>query len=132
MLPSYRPVIVVLVFLRFGREGVRPGRHLLPWRGTGVRGPGLIIPHAIFERMTRVTLRTITMNILRRKSSPRTTSPSTLPRSYYHIVDPEEIGDRHRGVNAAINQISQTTVRNVVGNSAWISPFTDGGDQRED
>ncbi|MEP7305942.1 MAG: SPFH domain-containing protein [Acidobacteriota bacterium] len=46
---------------------------------TGVRGPGLIILIPIFEQMTRVTLRTITMNIPRRRSSPRTMSLSTSP-----------------------------------------------------
>jgi regulator of protease activity HflC (stomatin/prohibitin superfamily) len=34
---------------------------------TGVRGPGLIILVPILERMTKVTLRTITMTFLRRR-----------------------------------------------------------------
>ena len=37
---------------------------------TGVRGPGLIILIPALEQMTKVTLRTITMNIPSRSTSP--------------------------------------------------------------
>jgi len=47
----------------------------------GVRGPGLTLIFAPIQQMTRVSLRTVTMQIPRRRSSPRTTSRSISPRS---------------------------------------------------
>src|SRR5690348_4643355 len=53
----------------------------------------------------------------RKKSLPRITSRSTSRRllAYYHISDPEKAVIVIENVYNAINQISQTTVRNVVG-----------------
>src|SRR5437763_15252180 len=83
---------------------------------TGVRGPGLIILIPIFEQMTRVTLRTITMNIPSQKIITKdNVSIDIAAVAYYHIVDPKKSVIAIENVNAGINQISQTTVRNVVG-----------------
>ena len=57
-------IVVVLVFLslRVVKEYDR-GVIFFLGKYTGVRGPGLIILIPVLEQMTRVTLRTITMNI---------------------------------------------------------------------
>src|SRR6478752_5774305 len=83
---------------------------------TGVRGPGLIILIPILEQMTKVTLRTITMNIPSQKIITKdNVSIDIAAVAYYHIVDPMKSVIAIENVNSAINQISQTTVRNVVG-----------------
>ena len=47
----------------------------------GVGGPGLTLIFVPVQQMVRVSLRTVTMQLPRRKSSPRTTSRSTSLRS---------------------------------------------------
>src|ERR1700690_3678784 len=83
---------------------------------TGVRGPGLIVLVPIFEQMTKVTLRTITMNIPSQKIITKdNVSIDIAAVAYYHIVDPKKSVVAIENVYDAVNQISQTTVRNVVG-----------------
>lgn len=83
---------------------------------TGVRGPGLIILVPILERMTKVTLRTITMDIPSQKIITKdNVSIDIAAVAYYHIVDPRKSVISIEDVYSAVNQISQTTVRNVIG-----------------
>jgi regulator of protease activity HflC (stomatin/prohibitin superfamily) len=83
---------------------------------TGVRGPGLIILIPIFEKMTRTVLRTVTMDIPSQKIITKdNVSIDIAAVAYYHIVDPMKSVIAIEDVNKAVNQISQTTVRNVVG-----------------
>src|SRR3979411_2302033 len=85
-------------------------------RCTGVRGPGLILLIPIFERMIKVGLRTVTMEIPSQKIITKdNVSIDIAAVAYYHIVDPKKSVIAIENVNAGINQISQTTVRNVVG-----------------
>ncbi len=85
-------------------------------RVTGVRGPGLIVVIPIFERMVRVTLRTVTMNIPSQKIITKdNVSIDIAAVAYYHVVDPSKSVIAIESVHEAVNQISQTTVRNVVG-----------------
>jgi regulator of protease activity HflC (stomatin/prohibitin superfamily) len=82
----------------------------------GTRGPGLIFLIPIFEQMTRVTLRTITMNIPSQKIITKdNVSIDIAAVAYYHVVDPVKATIAIEDVYSAVNQISQTTVRNVVG-----------------
>jgi regulator of protease activity HflC (stomatin/prohibitin superfamily) len=83
---------------------------------TGVRGPGLIILIPVLEQMTKVTLRTITMNIPSQKIITKdNVSIDIAAVAYYHIVDPQKSVVAIENIHDAVNQISQTTVRNVVG-----------------
>lgn len=85
-------------------------------RVTGVRGPGLIILIPIFERMVRVSLRTVTMDIPSQKIITKdNVSIDIAAVAYYHIVDPKKSVVSIEDVYNATNQIAQTTVRNVVG-----------------
>ena len=85
-------------------------------KATGVRGPGLIILIPIFEKMTRVQLRTITMNIPSQKIITKdNVSIDIAAVAYYHVIDPMKSVIAIEDVYSAVNQISQTTVRNVVG-----------------
>ena len=83
---------------------------------TGVRGPGLIFLVPIFEKMTKVTLRTITMDIPSQKIITRdNVSIDIAAVAYFHVVDAQKSVLAIEQVYSAVNQISQTTVRNVVG-----------------
>lgn len=83
---------------------------------TGVRGPGLIVLVPFFEQMKKVTLRTITMGIPSQKIITKdNVSIDIAAVAYYHIVDPKKSVIAIDDVYSAVNQISQTTVRNVVG-----------------
>ncbi|MDO8556859.1 MAG: SPFH domain-containing protein [Candidatus Jorgensenbacteria bacterium] len=85
-------------------------------RLVGARGPGLIYVIPIIERMVRVGLRTITMNIPSQKIITKdNVSIDIAAVAYYHIVDPQKSVVAIENVYDAVNQISQTTVRNVVG-----------------
>src|SRR6266853_1966861 len=82
----------------------------------GVRGPGLTLIFVPIQQMVRVSLRTVTMQIPAQKIITKdNVSIDIAAVAYYHISDPEKAVIVIENVNSAINQISQTTVRNVVG-----------------
>src|SRR3569832_2696973 len=81
-----------------------------------VRGPGLTLIFVPFQQMVRVALRTVTMQIPSQKIITKdNVSIDIAAVAYYHITDPEKAVIAIENVYNAINQISQTTVRNVVG-----------------
>ena len=85
-------------------------------RFAGVRGPGLTLIFVPIQQMTRVSLRTVTMQIPSQKIITKdNVSIDIAAVAYYHITDPEKAVIAIENVYNAINQISQTTVRNVVG-----------------
>ena len=85
-------------------------------RFEGVRGPGLTFIFIPFQSMVRVSLRTVTMQIpSQRIITKDNVSIDIAAVAYYHITDPERAVIAIENVYNAINQISQTTVRNVVG-----------------
>jgi len=85
-------------------------------RCTGVRGPGLILLIPGLERMQKVSLRTITMEIPSQKIITKdNVSIDIAAVAYFHIVDPQKSVVSIENVYNAVNQISQTTVRNVIG-----------------
>lgn len=85
-------------------------------RCVGVRGPGLIILIPFLEQMKKVALRTITMGIPSQKIITKdNVSIDIAAVAYYHIVDPKKSVIAIDDIYSAVNQISQTTVRNVVG-----------------
>ncbi len=117
MLPIIIFLVVVFLFssLKVLKEYER-GVIFFLGKSTGMRGPGLIILIPIFEKMTRVELRTITMNIPSQKIITKdNVSIDIAAVAYYHIVDVVKSVIAIESVGSAVNQISQTTVRNVVG-----------------
>src|SRR3989344_245273 len=114
----YILVVVVLVLLRGIRVVKEYERAVVFFLGrfTGVRGPGLIYIIPIFEKMIRVQLRTVTMNIPSQKIITKdNVSIDIAAVAYYKVVDAERSVVAIENVHDAVNQISQTTVRNVVG-----------------
>ena len=83
---------------------------------TGVREPGLtwIIP--LIDQMRKVDFRTVTMPIPPQKIITKdNVSVDVSAVAYYQIVDAVKSIIAIENVMAAINQISQTSVRNIVG-----------------
>jgi regulator of protease activity HflC (stomatin/prohibitin superfamily) len=82
----------------------------------GVRGPGVALVLVPFEQMVRVSLRVVTMQIPSQKIITKdNVSIDIAAVAYYHISNPERSVIAIENVYNAISQISQTTVRNVVG-----------------
>src|SRR5205809_4206163 len=108
-------ILYLIVSLRVLRQYERVVVFLLG-RFAGVRGPGLTLIFVPFQQMVRVSLRTVTMQIPSQKIITRdNVSIDIAAVAYYHITDPERAVIAIENVYNAINQISQTTVRNVVG-----------------
>ena len=111
-------VIIIIILAKSLRVVKQYERGVIFFLGkyTGIRGPGLIFLIPIFENMTRVNLRTITMDIPSQKIITKdNVSIDIAAVAYYHIVDPQKAVIAIENVYQAVNQISQTTVRNVVG-----------------
>jgi regulator of protease activity HflC (stomatin/prohibitin superfamily) len=112
-------IVILIIFLTLSLKVVKEyDRGVIFFLGKckGVRGPGLIILIPLLERMTKTTLRTITMNIPSQKIITKdNVSIDIAAVAYYHIVDPQKSVVAIENVYDAVNQISQTTVRNVVG-----------------
>lgn len=112
-------VIVVVVLLIAGLRVIKEYERAVVFRLgrlVGTRGPGLIYIFPILERMVRVSLRTVTMNIPSQKIITKdNVSIDIAAVAYYHAVDAQRSVMAIENVHDAVNQISQTTVRNVVG-----------------
>ena len=111
------PILIVLFLLsvRIVKEYDR-GVIFFLGKCIGVRGPGLILLIPILEKMEKVTLRTITMAIPSQKIITKdNVSIDIAAVAYYHVVDPKKSIIAVEDVYEAVNQISQTTVRNVIG-----------------
>lgn len=118
---SLMPVIIIILIILLAKslkvlKEYERGVIFFLGKATGVRGPGLIILIPIFEKMTRTVLRTVTMDIPSQKIITKdNVSIDIAAVAYYHIVDPMKSVVAIEDANKAVNQISQTTVRNVVG-----------------
>lgn len=112
-------VIILIILLAAGVKVINEYQRAVVFRLgrlVGTRGPGLIFITPIFERMVRVGLRTITMNIPSQKIITKdNVSIDIAAVAYYHVVDAEKSVVAIENAHDAVNQISQTTVRNVVG-----------------
>ena len=114
------PILVVVVLLllsslRVVKEYER-GVVFFLGKSVGARGPGLIILIPVLEKMIKVPLRTVTMNIPSQKIITKdNVSIDIAAVAYFHVVDPVKAVVAVEDVYSAVNQISQTTVRNVVG-----------------
>src|SRR5215831_8648740 len=108
-------VLYALASIRILRQYER-GVVFLLGKFEGVRGPGLTVIFVPIQSMVRVSLRTVTMQIPSQKIITKdNVSIDIAAVAYYHITNPENAVIAIENVYNAINQISQTTVRNVVG-----------------
>ncbi len=84
-----------------------------------VRNPGLRFMIPLVDRMQKVSLRTVTMPIQSQQIITKdNVSIGVAAVAYYRRVDPVKSIVEIEDVQSAIDQIAQTTVRNVVGRSS--------------
>jgi regulator of protease activity HflC (stomatin/prohibitin superfamily) len=108
-------IVYALASLRVLKQYER-GVVFLLGKFEGVRGPGLTLIFMPFQQMVRISLRTVTMQIPSQKIITKdNVSIDIAAVAYYHVTDPEKAVIAIENVYNAISQISQTTVRNVVG-----------------
>jgi regulator of protease activity HflC (stomatin/prohibitin superfamily) len=104
-----------MLFIRILREyerGVvfRLGRLLDP------RGPGVVFLIPIVDRIVKVDLRTITLNIPPQEVITKDNVPARVNAvAYFRIVDPKAAIVQVENFMVATSQIAQTTLRSVLG-----------------
>ena len=85
-------------------------------RVTSQRGPGLIFLAPAIDRMVRVSLRTVTLQIPAQEIITRDNVPARVTAvAYYRIIDSTKSVLEIEDVLAATSQIAQTTLRSVLG-----------------
>src|SRR6478735_8869924 len=85
-------------------------------RVTDQRGPGLIFLVPAVDRMVRVSLRTVTLQIPAQEVITRDNVPARVTAvAYYRVIDPTRSVIEIENVLAATSQIAQTTLRSVLG-----------------
>src|SRR5881409_1389302 len=80
------------------------------------KGPGLFILIPIVDRMVRVDLRTITLNIPPQEVITKDNVPARVNAvAYFRIVEPKDAIVQIENFMVATSQIAQTTLRSVLG-----------------
>lgn len=84
----------------------------------GARGPGLVIIIPIIERMVKVDLRTVTMDVPSQEAITRDNVTVRVNAViYFHVLRPEDSVVNVMDHIRATSQIAQTTLRSVLGQS---------------
>jgi regulator of protease activity HflC (stomatin/prohibitin superfamily) len=114
--------IIALIIILYALSGIRivnqyeRGVVFRLGKYQGIRGPGIVYIIPFFERMVKVSLRIITMEIpSQRIMTKDNVSIDITAVAYYKIVKADRAVLEIENVHSAVNQISQTTVRNVIG-----------------
>jgi regulator of protease activity HflC (stomatin/prohibitin superfamily) len=80
------------------------------------KGPGLILLIPIIDRMVRVDLRTVTLNIPPQEVITRDNVPARVNAvCYFRVIDPNRAIVEVENFLLATSQIAQTTLRSVLG-----------------
>jgi regulator of protease activity HflC (stomatin/prohibitin superfamily) len=80
------------------------------------RGPGLVMLVPTIDRMVRVSLRTVTLTIPPQEVITRDNIPVRVTAvAYYRVIDPSRAVTEIENVHQGTLQISQTTLRSVLG-----------------
>jgi regulator of protease activity HflC (stomatin/prohibitin superfamily) len=82
------------------------------------KGPGLFVIIPIVDRVVRVDLRTITFDVPAQEVITKDNVPAKVNAvAYFRVVDPSKAVVEVQNYIAATSQISQTTLRSVLGQS---------------
>jgi len=112
-------VLVVLVLLKMSiyvlREYER-GVMFRLGRFVGVRGPGLLLIIPFFDRLVRVSLRIVAMDVPPQDVITKdNVSVKVNAVVYYRVFEPDKAIVEVQDFNYATSQLSQTTLRSVIG-----------------
>ncbi len=114
-------VVVVLVFVisasvRVAREYERGVIFRLGRLRSPPKGPGLFLLIPIVDKMVRVELRTVTLNVPPQEVITKDNVPVRVNAvAYFRIIDPERAIVQIENFMVATSQIAQTTLRSVLG-----------------
>jgi regulator of protease activity HflC (stomatin/prohibitin superfamily) len=114
-------IFVILIFLlsasvRVAREYERGVIFRLGRLKSPPKGPGLFLLIPIIDKMVRVDLRTVTLTIPPQEVITRDNVPVRVNAvAYFRIIDPEKAIVQVEQFMVATSQISQTTLRSVLG-----------------
>jgi regulator of protease activity HflC (stomatin/prohibitin superfamily) len=116
------PVVVILAVvlpsaMRITREYERAVVFRLG-KLLGAKGPGLVFLIPVVDRMVRMDLRVITINVAKQEVMTRDNVPVTVDAVvYFKIVDPESAVVKVENYLQATSLIAQTTLRSILGQS---------------
>src|ERR687893_1068840 len=113
-------VLLVLLLLsaaiRVAREYERGVIFRLGRLRSPPKGPGLFLLIPVIDKMVRVDLRTVTLNIPPQEVITRDNVPVRVNAvAYFRIIDPEKAIVQVENYMVATSQIAQTTLRSVLG-----------------
>jgi regulator of protease activity HflC (stomatin/prohibitin superfamily) len=114
-------VLVILVLLlalsvRVAREYERGVIFRLGRLHSPPKGPGLFLLIPVIDKMVRVDLRTVTLNIPPQEVITKDNVPVRVNAvAYFRIIDPERAIVQVENFMVATSQIAQTTLRSVLG-----------------
>src|ERR1700739_1589202 len=117
-LAAFVGILVVLLMTASIRvvQQYQRGVHFRLGRVIGVREPGLRVIIPIIDRMRRISMRIVTMPIQSQGIITRdNVSVDIAAVAYFRVIDARKAVVVIENVHAAIDQIAQTTLRNVVG-----------------
>jgi regulator of protease activity HflC (stomatin/prohibitin superfamily) len=84
----------------------------------GAKGPGLVLLIPIVDRMVRIDLRVITIEVPKQEVMTRDNVPATVDAViYFRVVDPQAAVVKVENYLKASSLIAQTTLRSVLGQS---------------
>lgn len=111
-------LIVLLAAIKIVKEYER-GVVFRLGRLVGPRGPGLILLLPFIERMVKVDLRTVTMDVPAQEVITRDNVTVRVNAvSYFRVIDPSAAVTNVTDYIRATSQIAQTTLRSVLGQSS--------------
>jgi regulator of protease activity HflC (stomatin/prohibitin superfamily) len=112
-------ILVVLVLLKMSIYVLREYERGVVFRLgrlVGVRGPGLILIIPFFDRLVRVSLRIVAMDVPPQDVVTKdNVSVKVNAVVYYRVFEPDKAIVEVQDYNYATSQLSQTTLRSVIG-----------------
>lgn len=116
----FSPIIVfVIIILASALKVIREYERAVVFRLgrlVGAKGPGLIILIPIIDKMVKIDLRTITMDVPPQEIITRDNVPIKVDAVvYFRVIDPVKAVTEVMDFAYATSQISQTTLRSILG-----------------
>ena len=119
-------LVVILMMLLVGLSVAAGSVHILREYERGVvfrlgrlselRGPGVVVLAPFVNRLVRVSLRTVTLQVPPQEVITRDNVPARVAAvAYFRVVDPNKSIVEIQDVLSATSQIAQTTLRSVLG-----------------
>src|SRR5689334_23255358 len=109
-------LIVLASAIRVAREYERGVIFRLGRLKSPPKGPGLFLLIPVVDKMVRVDLRTVTLNVPPQEVITKDNVPARVNAvAYFRIIDPEKSVVQIENFMAATSQIAQTTLRSVLG-----------------